>query len=525
VLFNMNKSNTGAVLNDLVRKLNVKVNKRTINKCLVDHPEYPSLLAVSNCLTEWKINNQSFKANKNSYREDILFPFIAHLPENDGHFILVNSSEGGIIYYSDESDQNGSMSEKDFITRWDGITLYAEASAESGELNYKQNKIQSILNDLLFPAGIFVLICALYLGFEIQVFNTSILLLGIAKLAGVSVSLLLLIQSLNSSNPFVKNLCSLVGKSDCNAVLNSAAAKITPWLSWSEVGFFYFAGSFLSLMLFPQSVSLLIWLNILAIPYTFYSIGYQFKTKNWCFLCCTVQVLLWVEFLISAFTTGFLFPVFTVDLVLALAFSFGFFIFGWAFLKPYFLKANQSDTLVKQLNIFKYNFDIFDQALKSQPRFAVGKELMPIILGDPEAKTIITMVSSPFCGPCAKAHQVMDDLLRYNEDIQVKIVFSTANHPNDPNTEIAKHLSSLSRLQDKTIVEHALNKWYKAANKDYKVWASNFPVVIDGAADVVTQNQKEWCEMADITVTPTILINGYKLPSIYHLEDIRYLLN
>jgi len=31
--------------------------------------------------------------------------------------------------------------------------------------------------------------------------------------------------------------------------------------------------------------------------------------------------------------------------------------------------------------------------------------------------------------------------------------------------------------------------------------------------------------MADITVTPTILINGYKLPSIYHLEDIRYLLN
>ncbi|MEZ4900630.1 MAG: hypothetical protein R2822_02145 [Spirosomataceae bacterium] len=34
-------------------------------------------------------------------------------------------------------------------------------------------------------------------------------------------------------------------KTDCNHILTSPAAKITPWLGWSEVGFFYFMGGWI----------------------------------------------------------------------------------------------------------------------------------------------------------------------------------------------------------------------------------------------------------------------------------------
>jgi len=521
----MNKSNTEAVSNYLIKKLKIKVNESSIDKCLKKHPDYPSLLSISNCLTDWKIDNHSFRADKNSYKEDLLFPFIAHLPEDDGHFLLVNSCKDGRIYYSDESNEFGSIPEKEFVTRWDGIALHAESSYKSGEYNYKQNRIQQILNSLLLPGSLLILVAALYLCLVEQGYNLPVLFLSVVKLVGISVCVLLLIQSLNASNPFLKNLCSIIGRSDCNAVLNSTAANLTSWLSWSEVGFFYFTGSFISLIIFPQSVYLLVWINLIALPYTFYSIGYQIINKNFCVLCCAIQLMLWVEFLLNLLSFGFHIPLITFNLLIDLFFSFGCVIISWAYLKPYFLRANQSSSFEKHLNIFKYNSDIFDQLLSKQPRFAIGKELMPIILGDPSAKTIITMVSGPFCGPCGKAHGVLSNLLRYNEDVQIKILFYTVNESNDLGTKVAKHLGALSRLEDKAMASRALEEWYSSAVKDYKFLASNFPVVIDEIAEVVTKNQKDWCEMADITVTPTVFINGHKLPPIYDLEDIRYLLN
>ncbi|MNY22235.1 hypothetical protein D3C86_1558330 [compost metagenome] len=150
---------------------------------------------------------------------------------------------------------------------------------------------------------------------------------------------------------------------------------------------------------------------------------------------------------------------------------------------------------------------------------------MPIVLGNAEAENIITMVSNPFCGPCATTHKTLDQWLNTRDDIQVKIVFTTANHDDDPKTKVARHLTALSLLGDKKKVEQALNDWYDSTKKDYDTWAKNYPMQVNGEMEVVTQRQKEWCELTEVTFTPTILVNGYKLPDPYRLDDIKYLLS
>jgi len=523
-LFEPTKPNLESVLQSLIKSLNVRIMPQTVAQSLQDHPEYPSLLAISDCLTEWNIENQVYRITKEDYDvDDLLFPFIAHLPEKGGRFILVNHIEKGNVNYSDEIHQGANLPEEEFLKRWDGIALHAEKNINSGEKEYRQNRIKYMLQDMVLPAGLILIISVFCLVLSEQPFSWPFLFLSFIKFIGLAISVLLLIQSINSNNPFIQNLCGLAGKNDCNAILKSDAAKVTSWLSWSEVGFFYFAGSILLLLLNSATINLLAWLNLLALPYTFYSITYQYRNKNWCILCCSIQALLWLECFVFLASTPYTLN-FSLSTFYLFPLCFLFPIIIWAFLKPFFLQAAEQKPLKQQLKKFKYNSGLFNQILKNQPRYAVADELMPIVLGNPNAETIITMVSNLFCGPCGKAHETLDEWLKNRDDIQLKVVFTTANHDDDKRTQVARHVTALSLLEDKKNVENALNDWYQQSTKKYEDWAEKYPVRFNGEMNAVTEKQKAWCEMAEITFTPTILINGYKLPEPYRLEDLKYLI-
>ena len=151
--------------------------------------------------------------------------------------------------------------------------------------------------------------------------------------------------------------------------------------------------------------------------------------------------------------------------------------------------------------------------------------MMPLTLGNPNAETTITMVSNPFCGPCAKAHELLDDWLSYRDDIKLKIIFSTADSDDDEKTKVSRHISALALLKDTALVEKALNDWYSQSTKKYDQWALKYPVAHHDDLPEVTKKQKAWCELTEIMFTPTIFIDGYKLPEPYRLEDIKYLLS
>lgn len=516
-------SNSFAVLSFLLKDLRVQVSRFTIKDRLEGHPDFPSLLSISDCLHSWDVAHKIYQISRENYvPAAMLFPFIAHSSINGGQFLMIKEIKNGKVKFSDEYHVTNEITEDEFLQRWDGIILYAESSPESGESNYKENLVKGWLNLLRMPFLLLILLTGIILmlinSTETSWFYFS--LLGI-KFIGILISALLLIYGINANNPFLQNLCTLGKKNNCNTILHSKAAMITTWLSWSEVGMFYFMGTFLCLLFHPSSVQLLSWLNIACLPYTFYSIAYQVKIKNWCVLCCTIQGLLWLEAITFITSSSYGLPVLkltdTIFFLLPIAL--------WSFIKPYMLESSQIGPLTKKLNKFKYNSDIFSHLLNSQPQYVIPDDLAPIILGNPAAKTVLTMVSNPFCGPCGLAHQTIDKWLKSREDIKLKVLFATANHDRDAGTKVARHLNALSLSDDKKIVERALNAWYSQATKNYDTWVIQFPVSSDQITATATEKQKEWCLKAEITYTPLILINGYKLTEPYQLNDIEYLLS
>jgi uncharacterized membrane protein len=516
--------NLEGVLRKLLAQLKIRVTYGTSDTCAHEHPEYPSILALSDCLSQWNIDNQTYKIESGDYDpEELLFPFVAHLREKGGRFILIHSISQSKVTYSDEQYQHLVMSEDELLKRWDGIALHAEKKEDSGEINYRQQYFYHFLRTLAVPASIILGIGIFVISAVSASFSVPDMLLALVKLLGTGIGILLLVQSIDNRNPLIQNLCGRGGRNDCNAILKSDAANITPWLSWSEVGFFYFAGSLLLLLIYPPSVTVLAWLNVLALPYTVYSFSYQYRQKNLCIFCCCVQVIFWLEFLINAASASYHVN-FPVALLYYLPISFLLPILIWHFLKPILQRSVQAEPLKQQLKNFKYNKSLFEKTLTSQVRYAVSNELMPIVLGNPAAETVVTMVSNPFCGPCARTHEILEELLAYRDDLQVKVIFATTGHNQAERTKVAGHLTSLNRLSDQSIVRNALSDWYKHQHKKYEAWIQKYSSDLDQEIYLAAKRQAEWCKMADITFTPTLLVNGYKLPHPYQAGDLRYLL-
>lgn len=522
-IFKTKRINILSVVHQLLDELNVKVNSSTILKSMESHPDYPSLLSICDFLTMLNIDNQVYRIeNKDFDVLNLQFPFITHLSKDGGNFLLVHEIKHGHFRVSDENNKNRMIAEREFLSSWEGIVLYAEANQESGEPDFYQNYIESFLRKITFPAFILTLLSIIMLISLSYPLNWILFGLIIIKLTGIGVSILLLGHSINSGNSFIRNVCGSGEKNNCNAILQSEDANITSWLSWAEVGFFYFSGSFLVVLIFPVLVPVLLWINIIALPFTIYSVVYQYSLKKWCTLCCIVQGLLILECIFFNFTPG----LFSTDLIPSLLFPFLLCfilpIVSWGLIKPILLAASTVKPLQQQLNKFKYNSELFMLALTNQNHYETA-ELDAVILGDSQSQTIITIVSNPFCSPCGKAHIFLEEWLRQRADLQVRVILLVDTESSQ--VRMAQHLTALGLLKDKSIVRRALKDWYVQDDKVYELWAEKYPVTITEAVKVAFLKQKKWIGIAEIIFTPTIFVNGYKMPESYQLEDLKYLMN
>ncbi len=108
--------------------------------------------------------------------------------------------------------------------------------------------------------------------------------------------------------------------------------------------------------------------------------------------------------------------------------------------------------------------------------------------------------------------------------MQARIVFTALNNDTDPQTPVTRHLMALNALLDKTHVKDALHDWYEQKQKNYEAWAKVYPVELVETEYYKLDAQRTWCEMAEVAFTPTMLINGHLLPSIYQFSDLKYML-
>ncbi|MEI3798319.1 MULTISPECIES: vitamin K epoxide reductase family protein [unclassified Chitinophaga] len=511
----------------LIRHLQVPVTATSIKQGLKEHPDFPSLLAVSDVLKTWEIPHAAYWV----YHTDIgqvPVPFIAHLSDQGGKFIFIKKVDRQYVTVEEKKNKERRIPIETFNADFTGHILVAGVAPNAGDPDYTQNRRKEILNSLRMPfiliGFLAILLCSLvsYSTYLADLtWQTS--LVSVFKMTGLIVSVLLLIQSVDANNPIIQRFCS-GKKSNCNLILASKAAKfLGGTLSWSEVGYFYFSGTLLLFLFNTSSLALMQLMaifNILALPYTFYSIYYQARVaKQWCILCSSIQALLWLEFilLIPSLLQPYTFPNTTEWVHLLLSFLSP--VILWVFIKPFIFTSQQVSPLKQQLASFKSNQEIFIKLLAEQEEHILLHEADSVIMGNATSDTIITIVLGLDCPRCVEAYKTVRQWLDKGSDFKLQLVL--ASHADSNDSEITRHIISLN-IDNKTLLTKALSDWFEQKQKNYAAWAALYPTNEINNANIIIEKQKAWCKYIRLRYTPYILINGHKLPEPYKLEDIRF---
>lgn len=520
---------------------NVKVNSSTVNETLQNHPDWPSMLCIADSLNKWNVRNAAGKIEVNQI-DELPFPFLAYTNNREYPLAVVtNVHDISIHLYSKNYSKQTTVSKDEFLISWTGIYLIAEPNKESGEKNYSKNKRKAFISSLI-PFVLFILMAFISFILIYKIINqnhrldsfnsASVYFQYFLFLLGVIVTSLLLWYEIDKNNPLLQKVCTGIAKGNCNAILTGKKSKVFNWLSWSEVGFFYFTGGLLVLLSSGKNInyamSLLGVLNVLALSYIIFSVYYQwFVAKQWCVLCLAVQSLLLFGG-INTFANSLFASFYTLSVSFSINAIIIYFlpILFWFTIKPYILNLQESKNTKRQYLRIKFNTEIFETLRKKQKEITRPTNGLGIDIGDPGASNILIKVCNPYCEPCAQVHTILEEIVHRNPNVKVKIIFNSTRNERDFRKAPVKHLLSIAAEGNKLKIEKCLNDWYLTQKKDFSLFKAKYPL----NSELLEQDDKidamdKWCQRMQITHTPTIFFNGYELPNAYSVEDLKYFLS
>jgi uncharacterized membrane protein/preprotein translocase subunit YajC len=510
----------------------IKVTATSLKNVLLQHHEATTLVGLSDVLTEFNIPNLATRISPEQLY-NIPLPAIAHFDTNGGIFVTITKVENDQIEWIHEKQGIFKESIHEFIHKWQGVTLLAEPNENAGEPNYKAKRTQEILESLRVPfilGSIFLcLIFAVNYAFKSTPFNENGLFYAIltTKFIGLVISTMLIWHSIDADNSFLKNVCQLNKKTNCNNILNSDAAKLFGLISWSEIGLFYYAGGFISLLVYPSSsLWFLSILAVLALPYTFWSIYYQaFVAKEWCPLCLGVQVLIWIEFLLFLKNDAFIAIAQNLPInLLSIGFTFVIVPVFWAFIKKPLQKSQKADSLLVELQKLKFNPDyvqtIFNKKTFLPPIF---EGMKAIEMGNPLAENTLTLIINPVCTSCRHTYLSAKKVIQDRDDIKLQFILAATMAQDDEAGQIARTILSQQTIAD---TQEALDKWFMDSTKNMRKWLQKIALK---AETQTGQNQMalhiRWLELAEISEAPITFFNESILPKVYLADDLSKLIN
>lgn len=527
--FRKKDHDTVACTINLVNLLGARVTKTTIRDRLQSDPEFPSLLSISSSLAEWKINTKAFKITHEKLQK-LPVPFIVHLGRTRGVFIAVKKIDQHTATYLNSRGAEVNVSFLDFIDNWSGTVLLAELTAETGEAGYAKKRRTEILTGALMPTGVLLLLLA---GLSHCLFITSSIgalsfaFTFLLNITGLLLTAFFLNDKLMNNGENIKAICKDVGNSDCNDVLNSSASQIFG-ISWLDIGFLYFIAALLLMLCNSPANNLgtpILWMNLLALPYVFFSVSYQaIAIKKWCGFCLTIQAIIVLIFITNWFTGTLKSSQFnnwaSVNYI-TLILVFGQPTVFWFKLKHHLETAATGQIASYALLRIKRDPAIFEVLLKKQIRVHNDARHLGLTIGPSYAEHRLTKICDPYCTPCAKSFPLLLKLLDTGR-WQVQIIFKVT--PDIKNVRLLPVLHFLaighSDIDNKKLVS-ALTDWYMAPNKDYEAFAAKNPakVSLEKFMPVVAE-MNNWCTAERVDGTPTYFIDGYYLPDHYSINDL-----
>jgi protein-disulfide isomerase/uncharacterized membrane protein len=321
---------------------------------------------------------------------------------------------------------------------------------------------------------------------------------------------------------YADKICSLFKQNDCNSVLESKAAKLFGMFGWSEIGLAYFSVNALLLLLFPQTVYLLAILNIFTLPYTFWSVGYQRKARQWCVLCLIVQAQLWALFITNCLFGNIQIPAFDFQNLCYLGLVGSCYFVAALGINAVVPKLNSERTITflrQAINALKADEEVFAAILKQQPRHETDESDSFIRFGNPNASLRLTVLTNPYCNPCSRMHKRIEELLRKTNNINVQYILSSFGE----SLNSTNKLLIAACLANNNGIERIFTDWFERGKdlKDgyFKDMGLNMETP---EVEAEFQKHEDWRQKTQIRATPAILVSGYRLPESYNIEGLRF---
>ncbi len=155
---------------------------------------------------------------------------------------------------------------------------------------------------------------------------------------------------------------------------------------------------------------------------------------------------------------------------------------------------------------------LFWQLLERQPKAAAESSACMPITNYAEAEHTLTVVMNPSCPKCAEVHRALAGL----EGYRIELLFAV-NEGDRRSHDAALRMISPGISDEWPATERIIGAWYERHE------LPPCPAVHPLAGEDLDRH-RDYCRAVGITGTPTILVDGRRLPDLYDATDLNYLL-
>jgi hypothetical protein len=132
---------------------------------------------------------------------------------------------------------------------------------------------------------------------------------------------------------------------------------------------------------------------------------------------------------------------------------------------------------------------------------------------------------NPYCGPCAKAHHQLDELLdKFSGKlkVQVRLLCNPTNEDDIRTIAVSAILQQAFTLKSNGELRQMLTDWFAWMN--YEKWNCKWVSKDRVNTNEPLKKHADWMNENNITHTPTFFVNGRRLPGRYSLNDLEKLI-
>lgn len=504
------------ILENFLDALDICYTKRFTRNLFEEHPHKNNMYGLKKMLDVYGVNTLGVYVEKKKLSE-LNFPCILH---THGDFVIGLSSDANTIKFLQHGKET-TLTHDVFCKTWTGNALVVQETTDATEPDYKEHLRDELISNAKTYSIPVMLVLAAVVGLvgnweSINIFEIIRILLSCS---GIFVCTMLMEKQLYGESRYGDRVCSLFSHADCNSVLDGSMAKVFG-ISWSEIGLGFFIANILLLSVYPSSVGVVAVISWIAMLYGVWSVCYQWRVaKSWCVLCLIVQAIIWAQGIMAIIQYSTV-P-FTLNLFSSL-FACMFFAVCIMAVHQYanaYVAEDERINAVQKYRALKANSAVAKVLFEQSGYYETSLKDSSIIFGNANAKIRVTILSNPHCNPCARMHKRVDKLLRMNGcDICIQYIFASFNESLE---DSSRYLISyyLNHNTDETLRKFYL--WYEKEKDNYqKLIKENEAFLHTEPIEEEMKKHRNWKNKTSFTSTPTILINGYKLPKEYELEDV-----